>query len=519
LNAIAVQQSLDRQVLILAPTGKDGTLIEGALRAAGVTGRKCVSIDEVLEGIEDEAGAAVIAEEALNASGLAKVMAALSVQAPWSDFPILLLARSGAASDTVARTLQALANVQVIERPTQVGELASAARIALRGRQRQYQIRDSLEALAERESQLRESDRRKDEFLAMLAHELRNPLQPIGTAADVLRTHGESREAVGYAADVIDRQVRHLSRLLEDLLDVSRITTGKIVLRREPVELCALARRVVEGARSWFETRGHHLTVAIHCDEAWADGDPARLYQILSNLLHNAAKYTPEGGDVRFSIRVDAMAAHFMVEDNGVGIDAEVLPHIFELFTQADRSLDRSAGGLGIGLRIVQKLAELHGGQVAAESNGLGKGSRFTMSLPTIPTPHPDPSPSAAEPAAGAPLRILVVDDNLDAAMTLAMVLELNGHKVDTAHDGLEAIQRAREFRPDVVVLDIGLPGASGYDVARAIRAEPALAGVRLVAVTGYGREEDRRRCQDAGFDLHLVKPLEPSVLLGSLVG
>ncbi|APV51938.1 hypothetical protein BWI17_21055 [Betaproteobacteria bacterium GR16-43] len=507
----------DTLVLILAPTGKDGRLIEGALRAAGVEGRRCDDLESLLHGIGSGAGAAVVAEEALNVAGLQSVVHTLSTQPAWSDFPLLLLARAGAASDTVAQTLRALGNVQVIERPTQVGELTSAVRIALRGRLRQYQIRDNLDALEDRETKLRETDRRKDEFLAMLAHELRNPLQPIGTAADVLRTHGHSREAVGYAADVIDRQVRHLSRLLEDLLDVSRITTGKIVLRRESVELCALVRRVVEGSRAWFETRGHELTMTMNCDEVWVDGDPARLYQIVSNLLNNAAKYTPEKGHVGLEVISTDHEVHVRVKDNGVGIAADVLPHVFELFTQADVSLDRSAGGLGIGLRIVQKLAELHGGNVLAESEGLGRGSTFTLSMPALSAQLRAVPATALEPVRSETMRILVVDDNVDAAQTLAMVLELSGHVVKTAHDGIEAIHRAREMRPEVIVLDIGLPGASGYDVARAIRAEPTLAGVRLIAVTGYGRDEDRRRCMDAGFDLHLVKPLEPSVLLERL--
>ncbi len=510
--------ALDRRVLILAPTGKDARLIEGAFRAAGVAGQCCPNLQAVFQGIAEGAGAALIAEEALGPSGLETLIAALGQQPAWSDFPIILLARSGATSDTVARTLRALANVQVLERPTQVGELTSAARTALRGRLRQYEIRDNLDALEQSEARLRESDRRKDEFLAMLAHELRNPLQPIGTAADVLRAHGESQEAVGYAADVIDRQVRHLSRLLEDLLDVSRITTGKIVLRREPVEVCALARRVIDGARAWFETRGQLLQFEARCREVWVDGDSARLYQIVSNLLHNAAKYTPEKGRILLEVSDDGMRVHIRVRDDGVGIDADVLPHVFELFTQADRSLDRSAGGLGIGLRVVQKLVELHGGEVRANSEGLGKGSEFVVSIPTTTAPERvTAGTSGARRGKPRELRVLGVDDNLDAAETLSMMLQLHGHSVDVAHDGIDALHRAREMRPDVIVLDIGLPGASGYDVARAIRAEAALKNVRLVAVTGYGREEDRMRCMDAGFDLHLVKPLEPAQLLASL--
>jgi CheY-like chemotaxis protein len=291
------------------------------------------------------------------------------------------------------------------------------------------------------------------------------------------------------------------------------------VLRREPVEICALVKRVVESAQSWFDTRGQALRVDMHCHEAWVDGDPARLYQVVSNLLHNAAKYTPSNGKVALTVEDDGMFVRVRVRDNGVGIDADVLPHVFELFTQADRSLDRSAGGLGIGLRVVQKLTELHGGTVEATSEGLGKGSEFVVAIPGIQPPQRVLAPGENERQLASLLRVLVVDDNVDAAQMLGMVLELHGHSVVTAHDGIEALHRAREMRPDVVVLDIGLPGANGYEVARAIRAEPALSKVRLVAVTGYGREEDRNRCMDAGFDLHLVKPLEPAQLLASLSG
>jgi PAS domain S-box-containing protein len=371
------------------------------------------------------------------------------------------------------------------------------------------------------EEALQEADRRKDEFLAMLAHELRNPLAPIRTAAQVIRLLGTSDANVRRSAEMVERQVQHLTRLVDDLLDVSRITRGKIKLRKEPVELAAVVARAVETARPLLDARAHELTVTLPPEAVRLEADATRLAQVVGNLLANAAKYTAEGGHVWLTAEREGGTAVLRVRDTGVGIPPDMLGKVFDLFTQVDRSLARSEGGLGIGLTLVKNLVELHGGTVGAYSEGPGKGSEFVVRLPVLPTPQaPDAGP--AEPAPGRappPRRVLVVDDNADAADSLAMLLRVDCHEVRTAHDGPTALETAEWFRPEVVFLDIGLPRMDGYEVARQLRQRPGLKGARLVAVTGYGQGEDRRRAQDAGFDLFMTKPVDPLALRDVVAG
>jgi two-component system CheB/CheR fusion protein len=357
---------------------------------------------------------------------------------------------------------------------------------------------------------LRENDRRKDEFLAMLAHELRNPLAPIRTAVEVLRRRGrEKPELVDWAGDLIARQAQHLTRLVDDLLDVSRITRGKIALAIEAVDLGAVIGRAVEMVRPLIDARRQELTVLLPSEPVGLQGDPVRLPQVVANLLNNASKYTPEGGHIGVATERRSRAVDIRVRDDGMGIPAEMLPCIFDLFVQADRSLDRSHGGLGVGLTLVRRLAEMHGGTVTASSAGPGRGSEFVVSLPTADTISAAPRGTAGESAedSGA-RRILVVDDNRDAAESLAVMLRLMGHGVETAHSGPAALALAPALAPDVVLLDIGLPGMDGYEVARRLRAAGEPQPV-LIAVTGYGQEEDRRRSREAGCDHHLVKPVD----------
>jgi PAS domain S-box-containing protein len=367
---------------------------------------------------------------------------------------------------------------------------------------------------------LREADLRKDEFLAMLAHELRNPLAPIRNAVQIFRGVGLPGPELQWATEVIDRQVHQMTRLVDDLLDVSRITRGKIELRRERVELAAVVSSAVEASRPLIEKLGHELIVTLPPQPVQLDADPTRLAQVLSNLLNNAAKYTDNAGRIRLTAEVQNHHLLIRVKDSGIGIPAEMLPRVFEMFTQVDRSLERAEGGLGIGLTLVHRLVEMHGGTVEARSDGPGKGSEFIVCLP-LGVDVNDQEPEGRtegrtegrmddeRAVAAVTRRILVVDDNWDSAESLVMFLRMLGNDVHTAHDGLEAVEVAATFRPDVVLLDIGLPRLNGYEAARQIREKSGTDEIVLVAVTGWGQDEDRRRSREAGFDYHLTKPVD----------
>ncbi|HEX8883206.1 MAG TPA: ATP-binding protein, partial [Noviherbaspirillum sp.] len=364
---------------------------------------------------------------------------------------------------------------------------------------------------------LRLADQRKDEFLAMLAHELRNPLAPISSAVKIMELLApDAPPQVQKARDVIDRQARHLARLVDDLMDVSRISTGKIVLRDEQVDPVAMVQRAIEMNRPLLEARGHQLITHGLSGHTlpMLRGDSTRLTQVIGNLVNNAAKYTEAGGRITVSLEREGGWLVIRVADNGMGMSPQILPHVFNLFLQAERSLDRSLGGLGIGLSVVKRLTELHGGTVEARSAGERLGSEFIVRLPVdgaAASPVPSSAPSVVQPLAG---RILVVDDNRDAVDALAMMLRLNGSDVEVAYDGPSGLATAQSFRPDAIVLDIGLPGMDGYEVARRLRMRPETAEKLIVAVTGYGQKEDRERAHAAGFDHHLVKPIESETLI-----
>jgi two-component system, chemotaxis family, CheB/CheR fusion protein len=361
------------------------------------------------------------------------------------------------------------------------------------------------------DEELREADRRKSEFLAILAHELRNPLAPIRNALEILRLTFDDGKVERPEMAVLDRQVGHVVRLVDDLLDLSRVSRGRIELRRKVVELTSIVNDAVEAVRPLCAEMDHELTVTLAPQRTYVNADPLRLVQALSNLLNNACKFTDRGGRIRVIVDRKGTEAVIRVQDTGVGIAAEQLSRIFEMFAQVDASLERARGGLGIGLTLVRYLVEAHGGAVEAHSAGVGQGSEFIVRLPVVPRPRPSvsPDPVGTKDAGMLRRRILVVDDNRDATETLARVLELGGHEVHTAHDGLEAVDVAAELQPDAVLLDIGLPKLNGYDAARRIREQPAGKDVFLVALTGWGQPEDRRRAQDAGFDAHLVKPVD----------
>jgi signal transduction histidine kinase/ActR/RegA family two-component response regulator len=358
------------------------------------------------------------------------------------------------------------------------------------------------------------ANRAKDEFLAMLGHELRNPLGAISNASTILQTPNIPPDTAGRARSVISRQVGHLTRLMDDLLDVGRALTGKIQLRRQPCDLALAVGQSVATLRSAQRFRDHRVVEEYH--PVWVYCDPIRMDQIVSNLLVNAAKYTPAGGSIRVSVSQEGNFAVLRVADDGIGILPDLAARVFDLFVQGDRALDRSQGGMGIGLTLVRRLAEMHGGGVSVHSEGPGRGAEFTVRLPAIEAPQvasPPPARMMLEPAR----HILVVEDNMDAADTLRALLELHGHRVDTANEGMSGLERALSAQPEVVLLDVGLPGMDGYEVARRIRAAKGIRRPLLVAITGYGAPEDRQRAIDAGFDAHITKPVEYPTLAALL--
>ena len=376
------------------------------------------------------------------------------------------------------------------------------------------------EAETVRADGLAEANRGKEEFMALLAHELRNPLSPILNALGILRQIRTEDPVIQQAGGIIERQVQQMVRLVDDLLDVSRITKGKLRIKTERVELRAVMNRAADAARPFIDARRHEFSLLLPTEPLWVEGDPDRLEQVAMNLLTNAAKYTDAGGLIRITVAREGDDAVVRVADNGVGIPPAMLPRVFDLFTQVDASLSRSHGGLGIGLALVRTLVEMHGGRVTAVSGGVGRGSEFAVKLPTL-TAGPSPTlTSTLEPGepVGQPLRVLIVEDNIDAGDSLSMLLRLHGHEVLVARSGPTALDLAATFRPALVLLDIGLPGMNGYEVARRLRANPELTGMTLCALTGYTPSEaDRHRPREAGFDHHFVKPVALPTLLGLL--
>jgi PAS domain S-box-containing protein len=368
------------------------------------------------------------------------------------------------------------------------------------------------------ERALQEADRHKDEFLAMLAHELRNPLGAITNAAHLLKQFGPPEGNLRWARDVIDRQARHLGRIVEDLLDVSRISRGRIVLQREAMPLASAIALALDTTRPLIEARRQQFTSDVPPEPIWVDGDVTRLAQVIGNLLSNASRYTPQAGHLSLTVRQEVGEAVIRVRDRGIGIAAEMLPRVFDLFVQGERPPDWAPGGLGLGLTLARRLAEMHGGQLEAHSEGLGKGSEFVLRLPTLAGDRPvEEQVRPVTVYESVRRRILIVDDNADSAEALALALGTTGHEVRLAGDGPSALSAAAEFQPDVVLLDIGLPGMDGYEVARRLRSGSGLPHVFMVALTGYGQEADRERAREAGFDHHLVKPTSPEVILAVL--
>ncbi|MGI8601640.1 MAG: hybrid sensor histidine kinase/response regulator [Verrucomicrobiales bacterium] len=528
--------SASERILILAPTSNDARLSRDFLVAAGFAAAVCDDLATLCAEAAGECGALLVAEEALCEENIDLMIDQLGRQPSWSDIPVAIIIGGSEQGESRRHHLARFklgGNIILIERPFRPGTLISTFEVALRSRRRQYQVRDLLEeresvlsrirqaqeSLAQQAAALRDADRRKDEFLAMLAHELRNPLASVANAATLLQLadDGENRS---WAAGVIVRQTAQLARLIDDLLDVSRITSGKIRLRREMVDAAILIDRACESAQPLIDERRHELRRHFSRGVLWIEADPTRIEQIILNLLTNAAKYTGEDGLIEVAACREGAEILITIRDNGIGIAPAQLPGMFELFAQGERSIARSEGGLGIGLTIVKKLVEMHGGKVEAESAGTNRGTAFTVRLPAAGTPAGKPNnnrPPATEGAIG--IGVLVVDDNIDTAEGLARLLRGAGHRVLVAYDGSRALEIAREQKLDAVLLDLGLPEMDGYETAARLRAETSCADCLLVAVSGYAQEEDRRRSRAAGFDHHLAKPIDFAELKRLLAG
>jgi len=503
---IADQTTLDRRLLVLPPTQKDGATTRDVLQRAGIDAEICPTVREMSAEVRRGVAAVLVPEEALSRA-VRWLGGVLAHQESWSDLPVLVLTRPGADSFDVSLAVSALGNVTLIERPVRVSTLVSAVRTALRARERQYQIRRQL-------AELRTADQRKDEFLATLGHELRNPLSPMLTSLELLKRTAPPNLDTVHLVAVMQRQAGHLARLVDDLLEVSRITRGLIAVKHDLVNLGDVIAEAVETSRPIVEASEHRLAVHVPSEPLTVRGDAVRLMQVFANLLNNAAKYTDPGGSLSLTVRRRGEAAVVSVRDNGIGIDRKHLSSVFDMFTQVSRSDRRTQGGLGIGLTLVRSLVELHGGSVRASSEGRGRGSTFEVILP-LAAERVTAQCADAVPETLPARRVLVVDDNHDAAETLQTLLQSLGVTVAAAENGQEALRVFESFEPDAVLLDIGMPGMDGYEVARRIRATPSGNGVQLIALTGWGQQEDVRRCFEAGFNHHLVKPLDLSKLWG----
>jgi signal transduction histidine kinase len=500
------------RILLLEDDPLDAELIETTLSTGGLDAslRRVVSQDDFTAALREGWPNLILSD--YNLPGFDGIAALRLARELTPAVPFLFV--SGAIGEERAiETLRAGATDYVLK--SRLPRLVPAVRRALREAEDRAARNRLEEELRQRAIELAQANSRKDQFLALLAHELRNPLGPIVNALHLLRAFPASAAEAAEAHDVIERQVRHLTRLVDDLLEVCRSTQGKLRLRREPVDLAALVRQTVTDHHRALESAGLALTVNVPDQPVWLTGDPTRLAQVLGNLLHNARKFTSRGGSVRLNVSTDVarQRAVLSVADTGIGISPDLLPRIFEPFTQADNSLDRSRGGLGLGLALVRRLVELHGGEVSARSEGVGRGAEFTIALPLETKTNPLPTTARGPVPPTGRLRVLIVEDNKDAARTLRILLTRFGHQVEESHSGRAGVEKARTWQPDVVICDLGLPELDGYEVARQLRADGATAQALLIALSGYGQVEDRSHAQEVGFDLHLTKPADPAEL------
>jgi signal transduction histidine kinase len=502
-------------VLLLTPTGKDASLVSRLLQRAGCQVHVCRDSAELCREISVGVAAVVLAEEGLTAQGMEELRETLNSQPAWADLPLIVLTSAGKTTRHSARLAEALkdrANLAFLERPLRMLTLVSAVQAACRARMRQYEVRRLLAEAAE-------EVQKRDQFIAMLGHELRNPLAAIRASIEILTHFGcNDPELVSGQTQVIDRQSKHMSRLVDDLLDVARLTSGRVALSKAELDLREIVERTVHDIQLAGSGEKHSFEVRLPQEQVLVEGDPLRLEQILGNLLSNSVRYSPRGGKIEVKLESLDGVVFIRIKDEGEGIEPELLPRIFEPFVQSTQSLARLRGGLGLGLAVVRSLVELHGGAVSVSSDGRGAGSEFIVSLPVLKRrPKPKPVEAQAGPTDVAPRKILVVEDNADARWSLVLLLRLLQHEVFEAPDGLTGLDKLIELKPDVALIDIGLPGLSGYEVAARARATIGN-HTFLIALTGYGQAEDRAHALSSGFDAHLVKPVELSQVSRLLV-
>jgi len=493
---------IEQRIVIFAPVGKDGRLIKQVLEHVRLNCHICAELGNVVQELRAGAAALFVIEEAFNAEFLQELTEFLAAQPTWSDLPVVVLSKQGLDSPGIRRIFEQVGNVTLLERPVRSATLVSAALSARRARRRQYEMR--------------EVDRHKDEFLAILGHELRNPLAPIRTAMDVLNAMPDSGPKVRNITQIVERQVKHLTRLVDDLLDVARITNDKVTLQRERVSVATVVQHAVEICRQQIEAGRHTLDLLQSAGNVLLVGDRARLVQSLANVLGNAVKFSPPGSTIHLHVRVEGNEIVFAVRDHGAGLEPEALSHIFELFVQGEAGRSHSLGGLGIGLSLAQRFTRMHGGTVHASSDGAGRGCEFVMRMPIVVVERRSQERLAQKPSlhgAEDQVRIMIVDDNKDGADMLQMMLEMDGYAVDMANDGAAAIELAQRMHPHAILMDIGLPDMEGYEVTRRIRERMGDEEIVFIAMTGWGHDDARRRAADAGMQHHLVKPVDPEVL------
>lgn len=507
-----VRHSLEERVLICVESAQDAARIVDLLGSLGIEGAPCAGYEQLCDHIERGAGAIILSEPPNILHADSRLLSILHTQPTWSAIPTIIISAESPRVDELSEELPL--GTTLVERPVRIKTLTSIIRIALHARRNQYMVRDLLQERESLVELLRHEATIKNEFLATLAHELRNPLAPIRTGLQILRLSPTGKPNT-QTLEMMERQVRHLIRLIDDLLDISRITRGKLELRKQRVPLALLLSNAVESSKPLIDSGRHTLTISAPDEPITLDVDPVRLAQVISNLLNNAAKYTPNGGAISLTARHQDGEIQIEVKDNGVGLSPQMLTKVFDMFSQVEPSMTRSQGGLGIGLTLARRLTEMHNGTVEAASPGPGQGSTFTVTLPYTEKPHTASGDTAVERGVnhafnGASHRVLVVEDQVDVAQSLKDLLCLLGQDTHVAYNGPDALQAAKDFKPELIFLDIGLPGMTGYEVARTLRAAENTPKPRLIAVTGWGDERNISLAREAGFDRHLTKPVDP---------